>query len=160
MDTVPSKPNLPAARPKGTALSVQIPARMPEWLIPKGGDQPVLTTLDITSDAGFALVNRATLMMDAKLVQEVNLTINVAHVVLTPYEGEDDDTGEEKSSVRIALIDTDGLVHTTYSSGVRQSVINLLKRGKWPVKVKVGSIGIPLKNGKSGNKLYLDLVPE
>jgi hypothetical protein len=146
----------PAQPPKETGLSVITPISLPEWLSAKGGPT-FLTTIPISQSKGFALANRASVAKDRRIVDEVNMVIAIRDFFLSPYDGVDEDTGEPVSGVRIALIDSEGLVHVTYSAGIRRSLLLLMSRfgsRTWdpPVKVKIASTP-----AKVGVQLYLDL---
>lgn len=130
---------------------------LPDWLKSTGaGDY--LTNIDASNDAGFSLANRAAVGLDAKLYVEVGKEFVLTNFYLRKWEGEDEQTGEPKSSVRIALVDSEGMVHVTYSEGVKESLMLLIGRGSLPVRVKVCEVGVTLRDGKPGRKIYLDLA--
>lgn len=124
---------------------------LPAWF-QAGGENGFLTTIDIMSDEGYALANRAAVLADKKLMHIAGEYIKVKAYVAHPWEGEDDETGETvKGAVRIALILADDTIVDTYSFGVRQSLsLAIGRHGNrvWdpPLHFKVSST--PAKKGQ------------
>lgn len=133
-----------------SSLTQITPIGLPDWFSP-GGGQGFLTTIDMLSDEGFMLANRAALTKDARLIDHVNQEIEIVHWLASPYDGIDEDTGEQVQSVRIAIIDPAGKVYVTYAGGVRRSLVLLagrygLKPWEPPVRVRVATT--PAKVGQ------------
>jgi hypothetical protein len=145
-------------------LTAIIPSDLPEWF--HGHKGPAfITTLDETDDDQFALALEASVGRDVLLQSEVNMEFDLAHWFVSPWEGVDEESSEPKCGVRIALIDTDGRIHVTYSEGVRKTltlIIDRVTRGllKLPTRVMVKSKQVPLPGSppRIGNMLYLALV--
>lgn len=149
--------NLPAVKEKVTAVAI-VPEGLPEWLVP-GGGQAYVTTIPSDTDEGYELTFRAALGKDKRLVDAVGQEIAVRYWMASPWDGVDEDTGEELTGVRVALVDDAGQVWVSYSVGVRRSLLLLtgkygLKPWEPPVLVKVATAP-----AKVGQLLYLLPVP-
>lgn len=134
-----------------SSLSTITPIGLPDWFSP-GGGSGFLTTIDMTTDEDFALASRAALTKDARLIDQVGQELEIVHWLASPYDGVDEDTGEQVSGVRIAVITPEGKVYVTYAGGVKRSLILLAGRyglKPWvpPVRVRVATT--PAKVGQS-----------
>lgn len=138
------------ANANGHVVKMSNPS-MPEWF-QAGGKDGFLTTIDIMSDSGYELANRAAILKDKRLIDMMGEYIKVKAFVANPYEGDDEETGEPvKGAVRIALILDDNTIAVTYSFGVRQSLALAIGRNGmrvWepPLHFKVSST--PAKVGQ------------
>lgn len=161
------KNNLPVPQaPPAPPIAAIVPAGLPDWFSP-GGGAGYLTSLPIDSEESFALCSKAAVTRDKLLKDCKNLEIDLTHWFASPWDGVDEETGEEKSSVRLALIDAKGAIYVTYSPWVRKTLMVLMGRfgmAGWnpPVRVRVYGEACSFKRGNElvqGEKLLIEYVP-